>query len=109
MRDKDFANLPGFEFPPENPEVVKERYYRNEARIEKANKLGVDLTLFDGGDTGVDGAVFKTQKEKNQYLSDVLMLSALLHDDKEIPEDLAERLLRVKYLREQAKRKGQEI
>ena len=106
MKDKEFANLPGFYFSPESPEVIRKRYYKNEERLEKANKLGVDLTLFDGQDIDV---IFKTQKEKNQYLSDILILSALLHDDKEIPKDLEERLLKVKRLREQAKRKTQEI
>lgn len=106
MKDKEFANLPGFYFSPESPEVIRKRYYKNEERLEKANKLGVDLTLFDSEDTDVDGIIFKTQKEKNQYLSDVLMLSALLHADKEIPKDLEERLLKVKRLREQAKRKA---
>ena len=103
MRDKDLKNLPTFYFPNESQEVIQKRKEEVEKKWAIANRYGVDLTLFDGED--VDALIFKTAKEKRQYEADTFMLSILIDKGEPIPDDLAERLLKVKKLREQLKKK----
>lgn len=90
-------------------EMIEETPEQREQRIQKAEKAyqtclyyGVDTMQFDGDDH-VDGFVFKSEQEVINHIKDTITLNMLVIENKEIPEDLGNRLLRVKELREQKK------
>ena len=86
----------GLKFPYESPQVKQKRLEHNEKLFKIAEQYGVHLARFD-----TDNSIFKTEEEKEAYERDVFLFSLLLESGKEIPQDLQERLLKVKKLKEQ--------
>lgn len=100
---KNKVQIPkGRVFPPvSQEEYEKEMSFRN-VMYAKADALGIH-TVFD------EDTVFISDDMKKQYEKDSSYALSLLLGGKDVPKDVQERLLKVKRLREQAKRKSQEI
>ena len=61
---------------------------------ESAEALGLNITTFDSS------VLDLSAEEEKQYEEDSAMATYLLLEEREIPQDLKERLLKVKALRE---------
>lgn len=86
----------GIKFPIESPEVAADRRKRNQEKIHIALELGIDITKFDG----TNDIIFKNKAERIQYERDTITLTSLLNSGKPIPQDLRERLLKIKSIKD---------
>lgn len=91
----------GLRFKKESQEEVQKRYMKNERHYKQGLELGIDFLKFDGDE--YDSRIFKSQADYNKYLADTALAAALIVEDKNIPLDLRNRLIKIKELKEKLK------
>lgn len=84
------------------PEVSQEEHYRmyaDQMAVEDmADYYGIEIMCWDGDDS------YLSEEMQHQYRKDTLLATVLIRSKEPFPEDLVDRLLMVKTLRERANR-----